>query len=140
VGRLLSVVCAAALALPVATAAASPAGGAYFYEFRTPSGNIGCVAGTGYLRCDIRGGIKPLPPKPRNCDLDWGGGFSLGPKGSAAVVCAGDTALNRSPHILKYGTSWRHGVFTCLSRRVGLRCSNSLRHGFFLSLQHSYRF
>ena len=136
-GRLLTVACAAALAL---SGAAARAGEAYFYEFRTPSGNIGCIAGTAYLRCDIRGGIKPLPPKPRNCDLDWGGGFSLGPKGKASVVCAGDTAVNRSPHVLRYGTSWRHGAFRCLSRRVGLRCQNSVRHGFFLSLQRSYRF
>jgi hypothetical protein len=137
VGRLLTFACAAALALP---AAAAPAGGAYFFQFRTPSGNIGCVAGASYLRCDIRGGIKPLPPKPKNCPFDWGQGFALGPKGKAAVVCAGDTALNRSPHVLRYGSSWRHGAFTCVSKRVGLRCWNSLRHGFFLSLQRSYRF
>ena len=46
-------------------------------SFRTPSGNIGCVYSSGLgspagLRCDIRSRLRPLPPKPRRCELDWG--------------------------------------------------------------------
>jgi hypothetical protein len=35
--------------------------------------------------------------------------------------------------ILSYGSVWERGPFTCRSRVVGLRCTNSEGHGFFLS-------
>ena len=41
--------------------------GAGIVSFRMPSRNIECAEFTGAratLRCDIRSGVKPLPPKP----------------------------------------------------------------------------
>jgi hypothetical protein len=116
--------------------------------FQTPSKNIGCIyvnpfaAGDKpYLRCDIGGGLHPLPPRPRNCDLDWGYGYAMsGPGGRATPFCAGDTAHDPRAPILQYGRTWKKGPFRCLSRSVGLRCANSVGHGFFLSRQHSYTF
>jgi hypothetical protein len=57
--------------------------------------------------------------------------------GRARVVCAGDTVLHQGP-VLKYGTTWRRGGFTCTSRSTGLRCTNRSRHGFFVSRARSY--
>jgi hypothetical protein len=117
---------------------------AAFVQFRTPSGNIGCAFSStparGSLRCDILSGVKPRPPKPRSCQLDWGFGYSLGPTGRARVVCAGDTAVDRGSKALRYGRTWSRGGFTCTSRVAGLRCTNRSGHGFFLSRLRSYRF
>jgi hypothetical protein len=117
---------------------------AAFVQFRTPSGNIGCaygaIRGSGSLRCDILSGLKPRPPKPHGCDLDWGFGFTLAPTGRARVVCAGDTAVDRRAKALRYGHTWSRGGLTCTSRIGGLRCTNRSGHGFLLSRLRSFRF
>jgi uncharacterized protein DUF6636 len=118
---------------------------AAFVQFRTPSANIGCVYSTepgtrAYLRCDILSGLKPRPAKPRGCDVDWGFGFSMSPRGRAQTVCAGDTVVDRRSRVLRYGSKWSRGGFTCTSRLAGLRCRNRSGHGFFLSRAHSFRF
>ncbi len=134
--------CAALLAAVAAgSASASPP-----RFFQTPSRNIGCIyapASAGeraYLRCDIGGGLHPLPPRPKSCDLDWGYGYSMFATGPARPFCAGDTARDPRAPVLQYGRTWRGGAFACLSRSVGLRCTNRSGHGFFLSREHSYTF
>jgi hypothetical protein len=113
--------------------------------FRLPSGDVYCAYahysfGPKALRCEIRSGVKPLPPKPAWCDVDWGGGFSLSQTGIAHVLCAGDTVYDPKARMLAYGTTWTGGGFSCTSRATGLRCTNARGHGFFLSRQHSYAF
>lgn len=124
-----------ALVFP-ASAAAS------FVFFQTPSHNIGCAYSStpANLRCDIRSGLKPPPHKPKGCMNDWTFGYEIGARGRARTVCAGDTVFSPSARVVKYGTTWRRGTFTCKSRTTGLRCQNKSGHGFFLSRQHSYRF
>jgi len=116
-------------------------------SFLTPSKNIGCIyvapfASTDrpYLRCDIGGGLHPLPPRPKSCDLDWGYGYEMFAYGRAKPFCAGDTAKDPRAPILQYGRTWRRGPFKCVSQPIGLRCTNSSRRGFFLSRQRSYTF
>jgi hypothetical protein len=122
------------------------AAGATVISFRTPSGNIGCVYASGLgggpsLRCDIRSGLKPKPPRPRGCvDLDWGDSYELSRTGRAVVTCHGDTAILQNARVLRYGTTWARGGFSCSSRVSGLRCRNASGHGFFLSRSRSYRF
>jgi serine/threonine-protein kinase len=108
-------------------------------SFRTPSAAIGCASGS-ELRCDIRSGLRPRPAKPPSCKLDWGFGYSLQATGSAAPVCAGDTVIDPSARAVAYGTTWRRGGFSCLSKVTGLRCTNRDGHGFFLSRARSFRF
>jgi Family of unknown function (DUF6636) len=126
-------------------ALAGTASGAVFL-FRTPTSNIGCAYsnepghGGPSLRCDVRSGLKPRPPRPRGCKLDWTFGYQMQPTGRAKTVCAGDTTVDPRAKALRYGHRWRAGGFTCLSRRIGLRCHNRSGHGFFLSRRHSYRF
>jgi hypothetical protein len=150
--RLLALALVGAALWPAAASAAAPS------FFQTPSRNIGCVyasAEPGFpatLRCDIRSGLipkpakpkgcglRPVPPRPRSCDLDWGYGYSMVGTGRASTFCAGDTAKDARAPVLAYGTTWRKGPFTCLSRAVGLRCTNRSRHGFFLSRERSYTF
>ena len=115
---------------------------AKFVFFQTPSHNIGCVysSSPASVRCDIRSGLKPAPPKPKGCQNDWTFGYSVNATGRAHTVCAGDTVLSPTARVIRYGTTWRAGAFTCKSSTSGLRCKNRSVHGFFLSKQHSYRF
>ena len=122
-----AVVCAVAVA-------ASAQGRESVYEtFRMPSGNIACGYITGFgpvtLRCDILSGLRPEPRRP--CELDWTG-LSMG-RGTARPTCAGDTVYDRRARVLKYGSVWKRGPFTCISLLIGLSCANSTGHGFFLS-------
>jgi hypothetical protein len=109
-------------------------------QFRTPSGAIGCGYYDGVLRCDVAGGVVPLPPRPRSCELDWGQGFNVRAHGAATVVCAGDTALDPHAPVVRYGTTLRRGGIACSSSPNGLHCTNADRHGFFISRGEAYRF
>jgi hypothetical protein len=60
--------------------------------------------------------------------------------GRVVLTCHGDTAILPHSRILRYGTRWQYGDFSCRSRRVGLRCTNGGRHGFFMSRLRSFRF
>jgi hypothetical protein len=114
-------------------------------QFRTPSGNIGCAYASGLggptnLRCDIRSRLKPRPRRPRGCQLDWGDSFEMNVTGRPVVTCHGDTAIDPRARVLRYGSTWRRGGFTCRSQTTGLRCRNRSGHGWFMSRQRSFRF
>jgi len=128
---------AALCALALAGAASAQA----FVQFKSPSGNIGCVLDKrDGVRCDIREKSWTAPPKPSWCDVDWGGGVQVGRRKRASFVCAGDTVLG-ADRTLGYGSSIRRGRFECFSRRTGMRCVNHrTHHGFRLSRQHAVRF
>ena len=115
---------------------------AKFVFFQTPSHNIGCAysSSPASLRCDIRTGLKPPPSKPKGCQNDWTFGYSVNATGRAHKVCAGDTVFSPSAKVIRYGTTWRGGAFSCKSSTSGLRCKNRSGHGFFLSRAHSFRF
>lgn len=137
--RLLGAALLLALAAVCCTAApgAAPVQSASFRSFHTPSGNIGCYADGGYLRCDIAQKTWRGPPKPRSCPLAYGDSLTMQGTGRPVWTCHGDTALG-SGRALPYGATWRAGPFTCTSRFNGLTCRNRAGHGFFLSRQ-SYR-
>lgn len=117
------------------------------HSFRTPSGNIACMAvvddyeGGGWeLRCDIA-------PSQQNweggdageeCDLDDGDSLGLNATGRAFWVCHGDTLLGPGSPTLGYGSTWSVGPFTCTVERTGVTCRNRSGHGFTLS-RASYR-
>ena len=127
-----------AVVLAAVLAAVAPAGSeAATAYFETPSRNIACAWHSdvgGSLRCEIRSLLKPMPPRPAGCDVDWGYGISMGRTGRASVLCAGDTVRRTGAvPILGYGRTWRRGGFTCTSARTGLRCVNASGRGFFLS-------
>ncbi len=140
---LAAAVVALAVSAPGALGAGSKSGA---YSFRMPSGNIHCAYqhydfAPILLRCEIRSGVKPLPPRPKSCgDADWGAGYSMKRTGKAYVLCITDTVYDPHSKVFRYGTTWRGGGFTCTSKTTGLRCWNRSKHGFFLSREHSYAF
>ena len=63
--------------------------------FTSPSGNVGCIVDSAYVRCDISERDWTPPPRPADCEFDYGQGISLSGGETAAFVCAGDTASRR---------------------------------------------
>jgi hypothetical protein len=138
VRRAILAVVSATLALALSVpAAATPS---RIVSFRTPSGNINCIYGDQphYVRCDIRSGLRPKPPHPQNCDLEYGDSVSMNRASRAHLVCHGDTTIDPRARVVKYGKSITVGPFTCTSRTSGLTCRNAAGHGWFLS-RESYR-
>jgi hypothetical protein len=126
------------LALPVLLGALLVPAVAQAGPFQSPSGNIGCYIEKHCARCDIGEHEWTAPPKPKNCELDWGSGVAVGKKGKAGIVCAGDTTLHQGPK-LAYGHSTSIGAARCTSLTSGMRCVNKKSgHGFFVSRQ-SYK-
>ena len=123
---------AALLVTLAALALAAPAG-AETVTFRMPSGNIGCYLIDGTLRCDILQKTYRSPKRPASCELDWGDAFEMNARGKMHLVCHGDTAVDQRARVLRYGTTWKRGGFTCTSRTTGLRCSNRSGHGWEIS-------
>lgn len=122
----------AALALPNLAAAEERE------SFRTPSGNIVCAysdEGNGAsLRCDIRQMSNRPPPRPADCDTDWGDAFEVAAGARQAErICHGDAVAARPSRVLAYGETWRRSGFSCHSAPVGLTCRNDLGAGFELS-------
>jgi hypothetical protein len=70
---------------------------------------------------------------------DAASGRAARPGGSARIVCASDSVFSPTAKRFPYGTTWRRNGFVCTVPRVGLRCSNRTKNGFFLSRQRSYR-
>ena len=116
-------------------AVAATAGAA---TFRTPSGNIGCLytpaSGSSAvgLRCDLKSVAHPKK-RPRSCQQSYGRAFLLSGTGRARRGCVGDTVLDPSAKVLRYGAKRRFGPFTCRSRESGLTCTSRYGHGFTLS-------
>ncbi len=105
------------------------------YYFQVPSGNIHCAASSLYgLDCEIGTIAAKIPPRPKDCDLDWGYRFMMSTTGISKRGCYGDT-IGRDPKhpVLAYGKMWRSQEFSCLSKRTGLTCQNQSGHGWNLS-------
>jgi len=119
------------VALAASFVAAAPAGATTFFE--APSHNIGCAISKSGARCDIREHAWKPPPKPKSCPVDWGFGLTVGPRGFARWVCAGDTVFG-GKRVLGYRQSISRGRFKCTSYRNGMRCVNEGNgHGFKLA-------
>lgn len=123
---------------PPSTAAHRPGARDGPEHFDLPSHNIGCFVEAGSARCDIVEKEWDPPPKPPDCDLDWGHAIAVDGGQPAGFVCAGDTALG-GPAILAYGDATRRDGVVCESEERGVTCTdNQSGHGFFIS-RGSYR-
>jgi hypothetical protein len=122
-----------ALVALVLALASSPAAAFTVDYFRTPSRNIYCARiPNNFLRCDVRHLAHPAP-RPRGCQFDYGNSFGMTPRGRAHALCVSDSVIDPHAVVLRYGTTRRFGPFVCRSRTIGLRCTNRVRHGFFLN-------
>jgi hypothetical protein len=98
--------------------------------FTSPSGNVGCYLDPSAARCDISERDWPSPPRPADCEFDYGQGINLAAGAAPNFVCAGDTALGGG-NPLGYGQSVSAGPLRCDSAETGITCIDSMtKHGF----------
>lgn len=102
--------------------------------FLSPSRNIGCRISTTNVRCDIKEIEWRAPPKPLDCNLDWGFALGVSGQGSGQFRCVGDTASGGVTTVLPYGSVSRRGPFECRSQEIGMECVHlDTGNGIFLS-------
>jgi hypothetical protein len=107
--------------------------------FRSPSSNVGCYLDVDYVRCDVAEANWSPPPRPADCEFDYGQGITLVPRGRAEFVCAGDTALAPDGSALGYGESIMAGPLRCDSAESGITCRDTKTgHGFAIA-REAYR-
>jgi hypothetical protein len=103
--------------------------------FVSPSGNVSCMLDADWARCDIIDRDWSPPPRPADCEFDYGQGISLAPGKQAQFVCAGDTAFG-ADEVLPYGESITAGMLRCESADSGITCRDvRTSHGFSISRQ-----
>ena len=106
--------------------------------FVSPSGNVSCMLDADWARCDIIDRDWSPPPRPADCEFDYGQGISLAPAEQAQFVCAGDTAFG-ADEVLPYGESITAGVLRCESAQSWITCRDvRTGHGFSIS-REAYR-
>ncbi|HRV59064.1 MAG: hypothetical protein KDB54_08520 [Solirubrobacterales bacterium] len=101
--------------------------------FTSPKGNIGCIADSTMVRCDIAKHSWNVKPDPK-CQLDYGNGLAVADK-HGYVVCAGDTTMNNGPSV-PAGNINLVSPFECQTNEAGdgMHCENvNTGHGFDLS-------
>jgi hypothetical protein len=101
--------------------------------FRTPSNSIHCALGEKGIGCQVNVSPNTIPPKPKDCQNEWGGRFSLGLQGKGYRSCYSDTLVNPDSIVLKYDTSIESRGITCTAKNTGLTCTNNDRKGWELS-------
>jgi hypothetical protein len=113
-----------------------------FTHFASPSRNIACVITssgdselvTRGVRCDIDERDWSPPPRPADCELDYGHGVVLGVGEAAQLICTGDTTIGRDTEPLAYGDAITAGPIRCESAQSGITCRDvESGHGFSIS-------
>ena len=103
--------------------------------FISPTGNVACVIAVDLARCDIIDRDWSPPPRPPDCEFDYGQGISISPGEPATFVCAGDTTFG-AEEVLRYGDAITAGPLRCESARSGITCRDAdSGHGFTLALE-----
>ncbi len=109
-----------------------------FGGFVTPSGNVSCMVAADLARCDIIDRDWSPPPRPADCEFDYGQGIAIAPSEPAYFVCAGDTTFGVD-EVLQYGDSMTAGAMRCESAESGVTCRDvESGHGFAMS-REAYR-
>lgn len=118
---------AAILTLGGASAAAAQEG------FQSPTGNIMCAFFDDTVRCDVMRMSNNPPPRPADCDLDWGQAFEVSANARRGYrLCYGDTVAGNYRK-LGYGKSITRAGITCASSQAGVTCTNGRGAGFSVS-------
>lgn len=126
-------------------------------QFRSPSGNIHCIhlpaskLDAALLRCDITDFTPDLhSPRPQaareraasgECEPSKLSAFEVAAGAQEATFrCPSDEVASPLSRVLPHGATWSRDGFSCQSSAGGMKCSNSLGHGFFLSRTRQHLF
>ena len=103
--------------------------------FISPTGNVSCAIDVDLARCDIIDRDWSPPPRPADCEFDYGQGIQLVPGEPASFVCAGDTTFG-AEEVLPYGEAIAAGPLRCESAESGITCRDAgSGHSFTISRQ-----
>lgn len=102
-------------------------------SFYSPSRNIGCLISEEHAECAVNDYSYEPPPRPTDCDLEWGRSLGVTAGGSGEFTCIGGLLAEPSSATLDYGRSTSAGEITCESSQAGIRCENGSGHGFLLA-------
>ena len=106
-----------------------------FTGFISPTGNVACMIDVDLARCDIIDHDWSPPPRPADCEFDYGQGIAIVAGEPASFVCAGDTAFGPD-EVLPYGNSITCGAAALRKRGLGHHVSrHPTGHGFTLALK-----
>ncbi len=89
--------------------------------FTAASGNVGCLIDMDYVRCAIGDKDWSPPPRPAECEGDYGYNIALEPGGRAEFVCVGDSVLAQGD-ALAHGESIAVGPLRCDSAESSITC------------------
>lgn len=110
-------------------------------SFQSPSKGISCAYDGGSddarpsITCEVANFVGALPPRPKDCELDWIPRASISTSNSKAFIgsCAGDTIALPTAPVLSYGTRFVRGPLRCASATTGFACTNGRGIGFRIS-------
>ncbi|BBX03017.1 DUF6636 domain-containing protein [Mycolicibacterium moriokaense] len=103
--------------------------------FISPTGNVSCAIAVNLARCDIIDRDWSPPPRPADCEFDYGQGISIAPGEPATFVCAGDTTFG-AEEVLPYGKAITAGALRCESAESRITCRDvQTGNGFTISRQ-----
>jgi hypothetical protein len=101
--------------------------------FISPTGNVSCAIDVDLARCDIIDRDWAPPPRPADCEFDYGQGIQIAPGEPASFVCAGDTTFG-AEDVLSYGEAITAGPLRCESQEAGITCRDvASNHSFMIS-------
>lgn len=89
--------------------------------FTAASGNIGCLIDVDYVRCGISDTDWSPPPRPAECEGDYGYNLAFEPGGSAEFICVGDSVLDQGDALVD-GESIGAGPLRCDSEASSITC------------------
>ncbi|BBZ17090.1 hypothetical protein MGAD_14250 [Mycolicibacterium gadium] len=105
-----------------------------FTGFISPTGNVACMIVMDLARCDIIDRDWSPPPRPADCEFDYGHGIEIVAGQPASFVCAGDTVFG-ADEVLPYGDAITAGPLRCESADSGITCRDAdTGHGFTIAL------
>jgi hypothetical protein len=89
--------------------------------FTAASGNVGCLIDVDSVRCGIGDKDWSPPPRPADCEGDYGHNIALEPGGPPDFVCAGDSVLGQGD-ALPHGESIGAGPLRCDGAESSITC------------------
>lgn len=113
--------------------------------FQTPSGNITCAMlpfnGTNRANCQIINYTYQTPPKPPDCNTQWGDNWHLDQGNANVPYTECHSGTNALPPIptLDYGQTRTLGALICTSEPSGVRCTDNSTGHFFRLSRDSYQ-
>lgn len=97
-----------------------------FWQFRTPSGNIGCAITPEGALCELLEAAWAPKQPPTACEnADWNGrAVAVDAQETRVGICTTDTVMANDVQVLAYDTGLVSGDLQCVSRRDGLTCEH----------------